>query len=84
MTATSDQNSFRVYELLEDRTPVWEFEFLGESRAKGFKWKVKHFNSKVDFFQGNAYAISFCNQEEVDKDREYFESHWHHYDIEYF
>lgn len=68
---------FRVYDLTEERVPVYEFKFLGESN-----WLEKCYKSKEDFEKGNPpIRKQYPSEEVVLKSLQYFESHWHNYDI---
>jgi hypothetical protein len=68
--------SFRVYDSFEERVPVYEFELLGESN-----WVERSYNSAKDFEKGILRRERYPSEAEVLKSLQYFESHWHNYNI---
>ena len=68
--------SFRVYDSFEERVPVYEFELLGEST-----WVERSYNSTKDFEKGILMRERYPSEAEVLEGLNYFESHWHNYNI---
>lgn len=47
-------------------------------------WKIKRFTTQVDFLLGKAEEYRFATNISVARDWNYFQSHWHDYDVEEF
>lgn len=74
-----EQSSFRVFELLEERKPVHEYEFLG-----GENWKQTSYFSSKDWKSETPHQTTFMKTSQVMSDLDYFEVNWHHYTIKPF